>query len=659
MVTPHPPVSPCSNRGSFGGGGGCGNDSRFQNICAPNPKLETYGWRTHYSAASQSSSGCSSCGGSAPGTSGSDNLLNLSHTFIPSNQASIGSSSPGVYYNFDQRIEFYEAGGDQIATLFDPISRRVYYYEYKPSESAYVSLIDVDGSAQESDAAFKLLVLEDSSGNPVTHPSTIATQTVYAVVTSREGWTYKSELVDIDPGTGVAPVSRLAEVTSPTGKVQTLAYKFNQGDPALSGAPKKILQIDTISDWQGNTASFTYDSSQQAGRWVVSDIDIVAQGHAGTVNRSLRYTYNSSGHLHQVFRDVSGAEATVGTYTYGTDSVWQAATINMDEHFGAVPRKEKLFVSQDYRTWKNGLVNQFSNALIGAADGAGTRNLIVFRDIDNPGRYRVLENNQLTEWDAGVSVIACSSYATGTSQGYDSFTNIQYETNHPQYLDANGNPPTTKQVLLGRPGKVKDGTIRSAVSPSYDSDGNVSRIDYADTSYELWQYDADNQETYFRDREGIVNLTQRNNDGQVVRVVRGLVDVSGPGSEIADTNTTPVQEIRGYNAHGQLEWEATTAYGSGAVTSPAANVRTDYIYSANKQLEKVLRPLAPGQSARPETQYQWGAISPSQPIQQEWKRQASTILRASIKSARFMERTRQRFWPKPSSLTIVVDVENQ
>ncbi len=605
VVTPHPPVSPCSNRGSFGGGGGCGNESRFQNICAPNPKLETYGWRTHYSAASQSSSGCSSCGGSAPGTSGSDNLLNLSHTFIPSNQASIGSSSPGVYYNFDQRIEFYDAGGDQIATLFDPISRRVYYYEYKPSESAYVSLIDVDGSAQESDAAFKLLELEDSAGNPVTHPSTIATQTVYAVVTSREGWTYKSELVDIDPGTGVAPVSRLTEVTSPTGKVQTLTYKYNQGDPALTGSPKKILQIDTISDWQGNTASFTYDSNQQAGRWVVSDIDIVAQGHAGTVNRSLRYTYNSNGHLHQVFRDVSGAEATVGTYTYGTDSVWQAATINMDEHFGAVPREEKLFVSQDYRTWKNGLVNQFSNALIGAADGAGTRNLIVFRDIDNPGRYRVLENNQLTEWDAGVSVIACSSYATGTSQGYNSFTNIQYETNHPQYLDANGNPPTTEQVLLGRPGKVKDGTIRSAVSPSYDSDGNVSRIDYADTSYELWQYDADNQETYYCDREGIVNLTQRNNDGQIVRVVRGLVDVSGPGSEIADPNTTPVQEIRGYNAHGQLEWEATTAYVSGAITPPAANVRTDYIYSANKQLEKVLKPLAPGQSARPETQYQW------------------------------------------------------
>ncbi len=605
VVTPHPPVSPCSNRGSFGGGGGCGNDSRFQNICAPNPKLETYGWRTHYSAASQSSSGCSSCGGSAPGTSGSDNLLNLSHTFIPSNQASIGSSSPGVYYNFDQRIEFYDAGGDQIATLFDPISRRVYYYEYKPSESAYVSLIDVDGSAQESDAAFKLLELEDSAGNPVTHPSTIATQTVYAVVTSREGWTYKSELVDIDPGTGIAPVSRLTEVTSPTGKVQTLTYKFNQGDPALTGSPKKILQIDTIGDWQGNTASFTYDSNQQAGRWVVSDIDIVAQGHAGTVNRSLRYTYNSNGHLHQVFRDVSGTEATVGTYTYGTDSVWQAATIDMDEHFGAVPREEKLFVSQDYRTWKNGLVNQFSNALIGAADGAGIRNLIVFRDMDNPGRYRVLENNQLTEWDAGVSVIACSSYTTGTGQGYNSFTNVQYETNHPEYLDANGNPPTTEQVLLGRPAKVKDGTIRSAVSPSYDSDGNVSRIDYADTSYELWQYDANNQETYFRDREGIITLTQRNNDGQIVRVVRGLVDVSGPGSEIADTNTTPVQEIRGYNAHGQLEWEATTAYGSGAVTSPAANVRTDYIYSANKQLEKVLRPLAPGQSARPETLYQW------------------------------------------------------
>ncbi len=609
VVTVHPPVSPCFVNGSFGGGGNtCGENPqvKWSPVCPSSPKLETFGWRVHWSAAGPSASGCSSCGGgSSPGFSGDDNLLYIGQTFLPANQASIGNCSPGVYFNFDQRIEFFEFGSDKVATFFNPVDGRVFYYEYDAAQSGYVQLIDDNGTDLESNAYYGLMTLEDSSGNTVTDPTTIATQTVYAVVKSRSGWTYKSELVDVDPGTAVAPVSRLVSATSPSGKVQSLTYKYNQGDPALVGAPKKILQIDKLTDWQSSTATVSYSGTQQAGRWVISDIDIVAQGHAGTVNRSLRYTYNGNGHLHQVFRDISGTEETVGTYTYGTDTQWQAATIVMDEQYDAVPLEQTLYVSQDYRTWENELVNQFSNALIGAADGAGVRYLTVFRDMNNPGNYRIKENEDLTEWAAGVSLIACTSYTTGTGQGYDNFTNIQYESTYPEYQDASGNAPTTEQVLLGRPGKVKDGTIRSAVEPSYDSDGNVSRIDYADTSYELWQYDSNHRETYYRDREGIVTLTERNNDGQIIRVVRGLVDVSGPGTEVADTNTTPVQDIRGYNSNGQLEWEATTAYVSGTITPPATNLRTDYVYKTNKQLEKVLKPLAPGQSSRPETQYLW------------------------------------------------------
>ncbi len=609
------PVDPCGD-GNGNSGGTCPTDGlsgtaqpvMFSPVCPPNPLLTKPNWRTLYSAAGQAGSGCSSCGGgSAPGSAGADNLIAVSLGFAPSNQQSIGNLSPGTFLGIDQRLEFHLVNGTKVVILFDPATGRTFYGEFDATSSTYKFYVDVNGVDTESKAYFINIKLEDSSSNTVTDPDTIATQTVFAILTSRSGWTSKHELVDVDPGTPVVPVSRIVEVTSPNGNTQTFTYKYDAGDPALTGAPKKILMVDVQSDWQGNIATYTYNTAQQAGRWVVSNIAVVAQGHTGTVTRSLRFTYDGNGYLYQVFRTIgASAEENIASYTYGTDTQWQAATIVMDEQFGAVPQEQTLYVSQDYRTWDNELVNQFSNVLVGAADGAGIRYLTVFRDMNNPGSYRIKENDNLIEWEAGVSVIACSSYTTGSGQGYDSFTNIQYESTFPEYMDATGNnPPTASQVLLGQPGKVDDGTIRSAVTPSYDSNGNTGRIDYADTSYELWQYNSNNQVTYYRDQEGIVILTERNNDGQIIRIVRGLVDVSGPGTEIADSNTTPVQNIRGYNSNGQLEWKATNAYVAGTITAPAANARTDYVYKANKQLEKVLGPLAPGQSSRPETQYLW------------------------------------------------------
>ena len=89
-----------------------------------------------------------------------------------------------------------------------------------------------------------------------------------------------------------------------------------------------------------------------------------------------------------------------------------------------------------------------------------------------------------------------------------------------------------------------------------------------------------------------------------MRVVRGLKDVFGPGTETSVAGTTAVQEIRGYygSSHanaGMLEWEAANAYVSGAITAPAANVRTDYVYYTSGQLKEVIRPLVPGHSTRP------------------------------------------------------------
>ena len=159
-----------------------------------------------------------------------------------------------------------------------------------------------------------------------------------------------------------------------------------------------------MTDRRGNTGKFTYAKNQKAGRWVICRIGLGLISQVGTVQRSLRYTYNSHGHLRNVLRDLSGTEETISKYTYGTDALWQAATLVMEENLAELPTKQTIYLSQDYRTSSKKLVNQFANQLVGAADGAGYKYLAVFRDASTVGRFRVLDGGRLSEWNRGVSL---------------------------------------------------------------------------------------------------------------------------------------------------------------------------------------------------------------------------------------------------------------
>ena len=145
------------------------------------------------------------------------------------------------------------------------------------------------------------------------------------------------------------------------------------------------------------------------------------------------------------------------------------------------------------------------------------------------------------------------------------------------------------------------------ITNTYDADGNRTRVDHADGTYEKWEYDSNNMETYYRDRAGFVRITERDSNNLVTRVGRGLTDVGGTGNATATAEA--VQDIRGYygSGHaneGMLQWSATTAWTS-SVTAPPANERTDYEYNSNQRLVKVKSPLPNGQTQRPEVSYVW------------------------------------------------------
>lgn len=607
VVTPPPP--PCERRKKRGK---CG-ESKWVSVCPPVPEMQSFGSKLNFQIAdSGNGSSCSSCGGSSVSGGGNDNLLEVFYKIIPTNPASLGNGPKYIYLNYDHRMEFHQnLGGVNLATLFDPVTEQVFYFEWDSVAQEYQCKIDIAGTIYDDNTSFKTIVLEDANGNTVTDPTSIDTQTVYAIVESADGWEYRSQLVDIraDPGDDVQPVSRLTKITSPTNHVVNFTYKYQPGDAALSGAPKKVLQIDKVTDGAGNEDTYTYFSTQQAGKWVVSDIDRVVANHSGNVNQSVRFTVDTSGRLSGVYATLSGTEVQVASYSYGSDTVWQASTIVMDENFGDVPQEQTAFISDDYVNVDNSLLNQFANYLQGLADGNGDRYAKVHRDNSTTGRFRFELNGRLAEWRAGDSLRYFESF-TNNGTGFNGFTNLVEESSYPQYMNASGGTPTAYQAQMLQPAQVSDGTTGPVIEPTYDANGNTTRLDHADSTYELWQYNSKSEETYYRDRSGFVTLTERDSNGNIVRIVRGLKDVSGPGTETTVAGTVPIQEIRGYYGSGHaneglLQWESTNAYVAGAIVAPAANTRTDYVYYSTNQLKEVLQPLAPGQSSRPKTTYTW------------------------------------------------------
>ena len=122
-VNPDPVVTPMPAVVLSGSNGVAGASI----VAPPNSLLASFGASTVFSRSGPTGNSCSSCGNGASTLLSNENLLGISHKFIPSNQASIGNCSPGVYFNFDYRVEFYQDyDGKNLAILFDPESERVF-----------------------------------------------------------------------------------------------------------------------------------------------------------------------------------------------------------------------------------------------------------------------------------------------------------------------------------------------------------------------------------------------------------------------------------------------------------------------------------------------------------------------------------------------------
>lgn len=554
------------------------------------PELTSHGNHTDFFPDANPAIGCSSCGGTNNVTPERPNVLKIDRRLIPANQVTIGNLSPGVFFDeLDMRLMIYDdPNDDHTALLFDTCSQKTIVFQDDGGSGTY----DPDYTTY-----FYSIYLKNSSGNPASGPDVAAT----AWVISHDGWRYDFQIVPTPLATGEYG-GRLTKITSPDGFEKTFAYKtFTQTE--IDASPTRQFQIDSVTDPYGNVAAFTYHSTQKASRWAVSDIVI----NSGAV--SLQYLYNTNGYLETVKRKDSPATTyeTISTYTYGIDTPWSAAYIQFSQRFWENSQtNDRIFLSQDYMTWNGTMVNQFANSLVGRADGAGQKYMIVSRHSTTPGLFRIQYRGRLAEWQSGQYWRYYSTWSSSGS-GFNSYTG----TLEPTY---DRRPSITEdEIMQATPPLIVDNTGFSQ-EVEYDDELNTYRKVFARdgsgnaTDYEQYLYDSKNRETYRRDRAGYVTLTERDSDGHIVRIAHGFKDLDGDGTATQETGAT--QTIYGYypSTHqnkGLLKWTTTNAYASGAVQEPSANTRTDFEYNTAGQLTKVTKPLPQGQSTRPAVNYVW------------------------------------------------------
>ncbi len=398
-------------------------------------------------------------------------------------------------------------------------------------------------------------------------------------------------------------MGRLLLIRAPDGYETTFTYKtFTPAEIAAS--PRRLLQIHTITDAGGNVATITYHSSQQAGRWVISQINI-NNGHD-----IIDYTYNANGQI----ASVSLNSEVKSTYSYGYDSGINAATIVWYERLWTTQARDVIFLSPNYSLWGGALVNQFADVLLARGEGATDPDnapapyLRVHRSTGTPGLYRIYDRGSVFEWYRGrykKYFDYIDPVASDPSLGFSGYVGT-FENTYAEHRNASGGPPTDAQVFSGKHPIIVDET-GYAITVTYDTHGYVTRRDFFDGSYEKFLYNSKGRLTYYRNRGGYVTVREYDTAGRVIKVAQGLNDQMGTGSP--SSTPTATQRIFGYYTSGShigfLQWTAVTPYSTGSITPPSADERTDFIYGTYGQVAEIRTPVPAGQTTRPTTQFTW------------------------------------------------------
>lgn len=532
----------------------------------------------------------------------------ISRVLFPNNQHAIGNLSPGHFFTFDFRITVYpDPVGTDAMILFDPVTGQSVYFE-----DGSVNGTANDGAYEpENNVYFREAYLTNASNAPSNSPENAGASQLFLTLKRRNGVVYKFELVDAprfneEP---VTPVGRLVSMTELNGFATTFTYK-SFSPTQIAESPRRQLQINTITDGFGAVANVTYETNQQSGRWVVDGIAV--NRVAGSLNLdpspvldSLDYNY-TDGKIAEVKKN--GAVKSI--YDYGFDTSWQAATIEWTEEDWLDDRNGTLFLSADYMSWGQHLVNQFAACVVGRGAGRDSDNdgdydeviryLTVLRDPTEGSRFRLIYHQKVLQWHAGRYLrFFTNPNPDPNVNGYAKYNQGTLEATyaqHPGISDA--------QVLTATPPTIVDETGYT-VTQTYDAARNPTTTTFPDATTEVRVFDTENRLVYSKARNGSVREFEYTS-GSLTRIKNGMAGSYGNTSVSSATSSNQI--VMTYNGFGQTATVATTPVGA---PSPTANQRYDLSYDDVGRLIQVQFPFAEGQTARSSITTTWNYGQPA------------------------------------------------
>lgn len=548
-----------------------------------------------------SQSGCGSCGGGGPvsGNVASGTSPYTTHkatrNWAPWNRPTQSSFGPGVFSNYDSKIYFYpDAVAGVTASVFDAEKGRTFNF-----------VDGLDGDTADGvfhdlrNRAYKSLTMKDASGNVVTSLS----QADHAELLYWGGLQEQYDVFDLsaDPMSQEF-AARLESATDTNGNTISIAYRDalaagSGGFTAqeLTDSPDRQWQIHQITDRRGDVFTYSYQSTQESGRWVVEKIDFPN-------SIDVDYSY-ADGHL----STVDHPNGDVSSYTYGQDSVAQTATVVL-QTAGAGPART-IHLTNDYMTLDASgqaqVINQPQGILRMSVSSAGETLSMIVPDSNQAGVYDLYHGTG-----------SASNVVVGVSHQYyaDGWTPVLVEDPANMSITPDGTPEdeyaavapstTIEDFYQGTiPGETDD-TGRD-FTYDYDTDGFLTKKTFvADSTYEEYAHNSFKQLTRLRDRQGNVTAYEYDANGNMTKQKTGLKEVGG--QDVAQPEYAELQWAyypTGHANAGQLK----TAFDAEWDGSSADTHRTDYEYNARGLMTKKLESASITGGDRPETNWTYDA----------------------------------------------------
>jgi RHS repeat-associated protein len=531
----------------------------------------------------------------------------------PLDMAIGGSFGPGVLCNYDHTLSLTQStntGAREInASVVDPMVTKTRSYKRLNSASGTDFPI-LKPTARDPMKKLSLLKSDmtavDASNDGAFHGA------AYVLVEAWDGNSILFKLFDL--GQGNHRIGKPLKLTTSLGDT-TLVYKtFTQTQ--LNESPSRALQIDTVTDHYGNVLTFTYNSTQVSGQWVVSSIAV-----PGSNTRTYNY---SSGKL----ASVDYPTGLQSTFSYGSDNTVKSTTIAMNDRAAQKGHQNKTAYLSNMAV---GQVNDYGNGqvffncirvnsirmLTNPADEVsylslrGTSAYIL--QYEGAGRMKLIGTD-----DAGVGY---PTYDKATSQFLKTFTvtpsgnqgmdnswftlTATADTLEGQYIN-----PTTSPISFNR--VQPNGTQCLYL---FDTDNCVIAKEYPDGTFETYCYNSFKKVTRYRDRLKRVTKNVYNSSGQLLEKHVGLEDhptntnTSGgyTGIQYYDRCATNDVQTSAYAVYKWTYVASGAAKGRILTTVDPRNNQTDFEYNSQGRLWKIIEPADTTGGSRATTIYTYTA----------------------------------------------------